>query len=54
MILAAFYPADYNRNKTSFEDWMKMDLQYIDNWSLRLDAKLLAQTIGAVFRCSGQ
>lgn len=43
-----------DRNNTSFEDWMKMDLQYIDNWSLMLDAKILVQTIGAVFRCTGQ
>jgi exopolysaccharide biosynthesis polyprenyl glycosylphosphotransferase len=43
-----------NRNETSFEDWMKMDLHYIDNWSLMLDAKLLLQTVGAVFRCTGR
>jgi len=43
-----------DRNKISFEDWMNMDLQYIDNWSLMLDAKLLLQTVGAVFRCTGQ
>ena len=37
------------RNKiTSFEDWVKMDLEYIDNWSLWLDFKLLVKTVPAV------
>ncbi len=38
------------RNKiTDFEDWVKMDLDYIDNWSLWLDFKLLLKTVPAVF-----
>ncbi|MEN8136572.1 MAG: sugar transferase [Thermodesulfobacteriota bacterium] len=41
------------RNKVSFEEWMKLDLEYIDNWSLLLDLKLLFKTIRAVFFTSG-
>lgn len=37
----------------NFNDWVKMDLEYIDNWSLGLDIKILLQTILAVFRGSG-
>ena len=33
------------RNTISFDRWMKMDLQYIDNWSLLLDFKILLLTI---------
>lgn len=33
---------------TSFEEWVAMDLQYIDNWSLTLDFKILLMTIPAV------
>lgn len=37
------------RNKiTEFEDWVKMDLEYIDNWSLWLDLKLILRTVPAV------
>lgn len=37
------------RNKiTSFEDWVAMDLRYIDNWSLWLDFTILLRTIPAV------
>lgn len=37
------------RNKiTSFNQWVEMDLRYIDNWSLWLDFKILLRTIPAV------
>ncbi len=36
------------RNKIDFEHWMKLDLHYIDNWSLWLDAKILLKTVPAV------
>jgi exopolysaccharide biosynthesis polyprenyl glycosylphosphotransferase len=41
------------RNNIDFEDWMKLDLQYIDNWSLWLDTKILMKTVPAVFRREG-
>lgn len=41
------------RNNISFEQWMKMDLQYIDNWSLRLDIMLIIKTINTVFKRTG-
>ena len=36
------------RNQIGFDDWMKLDLQYIDDWSLANDAQILAKTIPAV------
>ena len=36
------------RNNIGFEDWMKLDLQYLDNWSLWLDIKILVKTIPVV------
>jgi exopolysaccharide biosynthesis polyprenyl glycosylphosphotransferase len=41
------------RNKLSFDNWVALDLEYIDNWSLRLDAMLLLRTIPAVLRGTG-
>ena len=42
------------RNNIDFEEWMQLDLHYIDNWSLWLDAKILAKTIPTVVKGSGQ
>jgi exopolysaccharide biosynthesis polyprenyl glycosylphosphotransferase len=36
------------RDHLDFESWMKMDLQYIDNWSLTLDLKILVKTVPQV------
>jgi lipopolysaccharide/colanic/teichoic acid biosynthesis glycosyltransferase len=41
------------RSDILFEDWMKLDMQYIDNWSLSLDFKILLMTVPAVLKGSG-
>ena len=41
------------RNKMDFETWMKLDLEYIDNWSIILDIKILFMTIPTVLRMTG-
>ena len=38
---------------TDFDEVVKLDLEYIDNWSLSLDLKILLKTIGAVFTGRG-
>lgn len=38
---------------TDFNQWAKLDLKYIDEWSLWLDFKILIQTIPAVLRGTG-
>lgn len=42
------------RNKIDFASWVKLDLQYIDNWSLGLDLKIIFKTLNAVLRATGQ
>ncbi|MCA9705240.1 MAG: sugar transferase [Myxococcales bacterium] len=41
------------RNQIDFEEWMQMDLDYIDNWSLWLDIKIILKTVPAVVLRSG-
>ena len=41
------------RDTVDFETWMKMDMQYIDNWSLALDWKIILRTIPRVLTGRG-
>ncbi|HLJ51441.1 MAG TPA: sugar transferase [Bryobacteraceae bacterium] len=41
------------RDSLDFETWMKMDMQYIDNWSLALDWKIILRTIPRVLTGKG-
>ncbi len=41
------------RNNISFDRWMKLDMEYIDKWSLWLDLKILICTIPAVLKGNG-
>lgn len=36
------------RNEVGFDEWMRLDMRYIDTWSLWLDIKILLLTIPAV------
>lgn len=39
---------------TNFDDVVKLDLEYIDNWSIGLDIKILLKTVAAVFTHTGK
>jgi lipopolysaccharide/colanic/teichoic acid biosynthesis glycosyltransferase len=41
------------RNDLGFADRLELDAWYVEHWSLRLDARILAATVGQVFRRSG-
>jgi lipopolysaccharide/colanic/teichoic acid biosynthesis glycosyltransferase len=41
------------RSNLPFGEWMQLDLQYIDGWSLSLDLDILLRTIPAVLRGTG-
>jgi exopolysaccharide biosynthesis polyprenyl glycosylphosphotransferase len=41
------------RSNLSFDQWMQLDLQYIDTWSLELDARILLRTIPAILLAKG-
>ncbi|MFY1827385.1 exopolysaccharide biosynthesis polyisoprenyl-phosphate hexose-1-phosphate transferase EpsZ [Myxococcus fulvus] len=41
------------RNQISFEEWMYLDMQYIDHWTLTSDLRLLLQTVPVVITGRG-
>lgn len=41
------------RHRIGFDEWMKLDLFYIDHWSLKLDFLILFRTVSAVLSGSG-
>jgi exopolysaccharide biosynthesis polyprenyl glycosylphosphotransferase len=41
------------RSDASFDQWIKFDFSYIDDWSLGLDLRILAKTVTAVLKRSG-
>ena len=41
------------RNNIDFDKWVKLDLEYIDNWSLWLDFKIITKTIPAILKGDG-
>jgi len=41
------------RSDLSFEEWVRLDLDYMENWSLWLDLKILLKTVPAVIKGKG-
>lgn len=41
------------RSRLTFEQWVALDFKYIEDWSLELDFKIMAQTVPAVLKRSG-
>jgi exopolysaccharide biosynthesis polyprenyl glycosylphosphotransferase len=41
------------RNDLDFSQWMNLDMQYVDNWSLNLDLQIILHTIPTVLRGTG-
>jgi exopolysaccharide biosynthesis polyprenyl glycosylphosphotransferase len=51
--LTCIWQASGRNNVAEVDEWMRMDLEYIDNWSLWLDVKLLFLTVKSVLRREG-
>jgi lipopolysaccharide/colanic/teichoic acid biosynthesis glycosyltransferase len=41
------------RSDLSFEEMVRLDLYYIENWSLSFDLKIILKTLGTVLRRKG-
>jgi exopolysaccharide biosynthesis polyprenyl glycosylphosphotransferase len=51
--LTCYWQTMKNRNKLGFHEWMNLDMDYIDNWSLWEDFKIMLRTVPAVIRGTG-
>jgi lipopolysaccharide/colanic/teichoic acid biosynthesis glycosyltransferase len=51
--LTCLWQVSGRNENPSFEDWMRQDLSYIDNWSLWLDLKIVFWTVPAVLFMRG-
>jgi hypothetical protein len=43
-----------NRNDVAFTDWMNLDMQYISDWNLLVDLKIIIKTIPVVLSGTGR
>jgi exopolysaccharide biosynthesis polyprenyl glycosylphosphotransferase len=50
--LTCFWQVE-GRNEIGFDEWMQLDVRYVDQWSLATDLRLIARTIPAVVSGSG-
>jgi len=51
--LTCLWQVSGRNNVSDFKDWVRLDLEYIDNWSLWLDFKILWRTIPVVLLAKG-
>ncbi|MBI3415823.1 MAG: sugar transferase [Verrucomicrobia bacterium] len=51
--LTCLWQVSGRNNVCKFEDWVRLDLEYIDNWSIWLDFKILFRTIPVVLAGTG-
>ena len=51
--LTCLWQVSGRNNVRDFKEWVRLDLEYIDNWSLWLDLRILLRTIPAVFTGAG-
>lgn len=51
--LTCLWQISGRNNMRDFKDWVRLDLEYIDNWSLLLDLKILWRTIPVVLAGTG-
>ena len=51
--ITCLWQAGGRNDITNFKEWMKLDLEYIDDWSIWLDAKILLKTVPAVLKGTG-
>ena len=51
--LTGLWQVSGRSNIKNFEDVVKLDMEYIDNWSILLDIKIILKTVAIVLFCKG-
>ena len=51
--ITCLWPVSGRNQVKDFKDWVRLDLEYIDNWSLWLDVKILCRTVPVVLVGTG-
>jgi lipopolysaccharide/colanic/teichoic acid biosynthesis glycosyltransferase len=51
--ITCLWQANGRNGIDDFDEWARLDLEYIDNWSLWLDIKILFKTVPAVLLARG-
>jgi exopolysaccharide biosynthesis polyprenyl glycosylphosphotransferase len=51
--LTCLWQVSGRNNVKDFKDWVRLDLEYIDNWTIWLDLKILARTVPVVLAGTG-
>lgn len=52
--ITCYWQSMPNRNDLSFNTWMQLDMDYIDNWTLTEDMKIILKTIPTVLSGTGR
>jgi lipopolysaccharide/colanic/teichoic acid biosynthesis glycosyltransferase len=52
--LTCIWQVSPRRYQISFDEWMRLDLRYVDQWSLRLDLELILRTFAVVLGGTGK
>jgi len=52
--LTCFWQVSHGRYRISFDEWIRLDLKYIDQWTLVVDLCLIFRTVGVVLRGTGE
>ncbi len=52
--LTCYWQAKKQRDSIGFEEWMELDIQYIQDSNLKVDLRIIFQTVGVVFTGQGK
>jgi exopolysaccharide biosynthesis polyprenyl glycosylphosphotransferase len=52
--ITCLWQVSRERNSITFDEWMRLDMEYIDNWSISLDIVIILKTVRTMFRADGK